>query len=92
MQPITPLLSGTRDPDTETVTVQQPMNELWLCKLQEVMTAQDQSRKTLVFWPRFNEAQKDGSREDVSQTVNQARPSAKLLPGSKLDQDGSARK
>lgn len=85
MQLITPLLNRTRDPDTETGRVQQPMNELWLCTLQEVMTAQDQSRKTLVFWPRFTEAQKDGSREDVSQTVNKARPSAKLLPGPRLD-------
>lgn len=56
------------------------------------MTAQGQSRKTLVFWPRFTKAQKDGSWEDVSHTVNQARPSAKLLPGPRLGQDGSARK
>lgn len=76
----------------KTVTVQQPMNELWVCTLQEVMTAQDQSRKQLGFWPSFTKAQKDGSRKDVSQTVNQARPSAKLLPGSKLGQDVAAGK
>lgn len=45
MQLITSPLNGTRDPDPKTVTVQQPVNELWVCTLQEVMTTQDQSRK-----------------------------------------------
>lgn len=36
--------------------------------------------------------QKEGSRDDGSQTGNQAWPSAKLLPGPKLGQDVSARK
>lgn len=92
MQLITSLLNGTRDPDVTTVAGQQPMNELWDCTLQEVMTARDQSRKQPGIWPSFTKAPKDGSRKDVSQTANHAWPSAKPLSGSKLGQDVSARK
>lgn len=54
------------------------MNELWASTIQEVMTTQDQSRKQPGFCSSFTKVQKVGSREDVSQSVNKAQPSAKL--------------